>query len=234
MHGDGAVAHPVAHGHRQRARAGLVHPLAQHLVSGEHQYRHPVVGGGQAVNHQLGGGFLVDFHVIVLQVHGMAQGAAVPAGGGMIAGEHHALIALINAAHHAPGVTSPAAKNFDVLRQQLRLQVARRIVGIPDKDVRHALRSQPFTGRGHFPGHLLLKAGIVPLVRQGFVPVRNAARSLDIRGKKHLFHSSLPPFVVPSSISAVAHCNATPGSRHASSTTKVPVCSAVPTPLPRS
>ncbi|MPN12239.1 hypothetical protein SDC9_159551 [bioreactor metagenome] len=116
----------------------------------------------------------------------MGQGAALAAGSSMVAGKSHGFGAMLQPLHHRPAVAAPAPDQLRSFGQQLRNNVAGRVVGVLNQNFRKAGAKGPFTGRRHFLRHLLLKIGapIDVFLLVCFFPSGDTAGAFNITGDK--------------------------------------------------
>ena len=190
MDGQHAVAAALVDGYGFDVGVGGLGGVADALVTGDAEQGHLVIGGQEGVDGHFGDALAVDEDVAVAQVHGVGQGAGVPAGSAVIAGEHAAVKAAVQAHHHGAGQTGPAAMETGALRQAPGIDVAGGIVGVLDHDILTARVHGALTGGGHLPGHLVGKVLPVGMVLFGLVPMGDARGAFDVGGNEDLHGGS--------------------------------------------
>ena len=194
-------------GHRTAAAAILrlhgidirVEPLgllAHARVAGDHQQRHIVHRADERIDDHLAGLNAVDLDGAVLRIHGMGQRAGIHVGGRVIAGEHCAGKARVDARHHGVDFVAPAAEKLHILRQLRRNEVARAVVRVLDVQIVAAAGSRALAGGGDLSGHLAAEGFIFGFAQFGLIPVADAAGTLDIRGNKNTVKHGMSPLFI--------------------------------------
>ena len=108
--GGHAVAAPLVDRHGGDGGDELAGEVAQRLVAGDERHGHAVVAGGVGVEQKFAAHCAVEGHVVVFEVHGMAEGVARAARPGMVAGEKYGVeMLLVKPRHHRERVAGPGA-----------------------------------------------------------------------------------------------------------------------------
>ena len=186
--GGHAVAAPLVDRHGGDGGDQFAGEIAQRLVAGDERHGHIVVAGGVGVEQELAARRAVEGHVVVFQVHRVAEGVAGAARPGVIAGEEHGVERLlIQPRHHRERVAGPGAVDARPARQHGGVDVAGGIVRVLDQHVLRAGGERAAAGGGHFAAHLLLVGGVVH--GRGALRLRpgdDAASALHVGAQKYL------------------------------------------------
>ena len=180
MEVEGGIAPALLHRHGGEAGDLLRRQAADGLVAAEEKGGHPHLGGVQGIEGELGGDAAVDLQAADdVFVDGVGQGAAVGAGGGVVADVEGAGIASVHTGHHGAGVTGPAPHEPHAPGQLVVQEVPSAVVAVPDHRL-VAGGQDGLAGRRHLPGHLEPGLLVALAARLGLAPGGDVGDPLQV------------------------------------------------------
>lgn len=187
---DGSSADAVLDSYGTDLTVILVGVVTETLVSAQKYGRYSQLGSIQCVHQKFAADLPVKPHVIISQIHSVAQGIPVETGRTVVAYEKQGVKGLIKAAHHRGRIADPVPDKTALFWKTCDINISSCVMSIFDVDFRSTCIDGAESGCQGFLLHLCSGSTVFDIAQIGTFPGSSACHTFQVNADIN-FHEKL-------------------------------------------